>query len=175
MKTHPVSALQVSDVAGFTLIELIMGIVILAMVLAIGVPSFASIIRVNRLASQVNEFSVTLNFARSEAYKRGLPVIVCPANAELTDCAGTNWSTGWLAFVDANSNGAFSTGDTILQKKSPPPGGFTYSASASTATFRALGATPFSVEISKSGCSGLEKRRISVGSTGRIKMEKITC
>lgn len=162
-------------VMGFTLIELMIGITILAVVLAIGVPSFGSVIRKNRLATQVNELSGSLNLARSEAYKRGLPVIVCPANAALTNCSGTNWGTGWIVFVDENSNNAFTTGETYLQKTSPPSGAFTYTSVQSQVAFRPLGASTLSVEIHKDGCTGPEKRRISVGTTGRIKMEKISC
>jgi type IV fimbrial biogenesis protein FimT len=161
---------------GFTLIELIVGITILGIVLAIGVPSFGSVIRKNRLASQVNEYSVALNMARSEAYKRGLPVIVCAANATLDGCSGsTNWATGWIVFVDADSNNGFTSGELILQKTSPPSGGFTYTTIQSQVSFRPLGASALSVDIYKDGCTGPEKRRISVISTGRIKMDKISC
>jgi type IV fimbrial biogenesis protein FimT len=168
---------------GFTLVELLIGIAVLAIVLVLGIPSFAEVIRSNRLASQVNEYITALNFARSEAYKRGLPVIVCVANSALNDCdASAGWSNGWLVFVDTNDNGSFNSGGTepILQKGDQPPGSFTYTASPSTQrtiTFRPLSVSPsnFSLEIHKSGCSGPEKRRVTVTSTGRIKMEKIVC
>jgi prepilin-type N-terminal cleavage/methylation domain-containing protein len=167
---------------GFTLIELLMGVTVLSIVLAIGVPSFAEVMRANRLASQVNEYITSLNYARSEAYKRGLPVVVCVGNATLSDCdASGSWAAGWLVFVDVNDNGTFNSAtETVLQKSNAPPGSFTYTttpAAQRTVTFRPLSVSPsnFTLEIYKSGCSGLEKRSIQVVATGRIKMAKTSC
>lgn len=168
---------------GFTLIELMLGVALLGVLLAIGIPSFGDMMRTNRLASQVNEFTATLNFARSEAYKRGLPVVVCVANNDVTDCSTTaSWSNGWLAYVDTNRNGTYQTGGTepILMKVSAPGGNLTYTPNPvgqRTMTFSPLSASPgnFQLDIFKSGCTGLEKRRITVLSTGRIKMQKVDC
>jgi type IV fimbrial biogenesis protein FimT len=181
MKTvRPVRA-SFGGSGGFTLVELVIGVTILAIVLAVAVPSFGQVIRVNRLASQVNEYTASLNFARSEAYKRGIPVVVCVANAALSACStSASWSNGWLSFVDANSNNVVNGGEVILQKVAAPPGGFTYTPTPSTQRtimFRPLSVAPtnFTLEIYQSGCTGPQKRRITVVSTGRIKMEKVAC
>ena len=92
--------------AGFTLIELMIVMVLVAIFLTVGVPSFQNLIRENRLATQANELVSTLHFARSEAIKRRLPVTVC-RTATGTACVtgGTpSWETGWLVFVDDNVN-----------------------------------------------------------------------
>ena len=84
--------------SGFTLIELMVTITILAILLAIGVPSFGSMIRSGQVASETNTFLAALNSARSEASKRGLPVTVCAASDKsLTACGdGSGWQTnGW--------------------------------------------------------------------------------
>lgn len=90
--------------AGFTLIEMLIVIVILALFTSIGVPSFQNTIRENRLATQANSLVASFHLARSEAIKRRLPVVICrTANGTtcVTDGAGT-WETGWLIFVDDN-------------------------------------------------------------------------
>lgn len=55
---------------GFTLVELMVALAVLAILLAIGVPSFRQLIETNRAASQVNELIGALHTARSEAVRR---------------------------------------------------------------------------------------------------------
>ena len=50
---------------GFTLVELMIGLAIAAIVLSIGVPSFGDLMRNNRMTTQVNELVGALNLARS--------------------------------------------------------------------------------------------------------------
>ena len=97
---------------GFTLIELMITLVIVAIVLAIGVPSFQGMMRNNRIAAHTNDFLGSLNLARSEAIKRGVGwrVVLCPAivdsdNLDNTVCSGSAWGDGWVVFVDADANG----------------------------------------------------------------------
>ncbi|PZN74420.1 MAG: prepilin-type cleavage/methylation domain-containing protein, partial [Candidatus Methylumidiphilus alinenensis] len=49
---------------GFTLIELMVTITMIAIVLTVGVPSFQSSIRNSVLTAGINEFIAALNFAR---------------------------------------------------------------------------------------------------------------
>ena len=56
--------------SGFTLIELMMTITILAVVLVVAVPNIRDMIVNNRLAAQANNFIAALTVARSEAIKR---------------------------------------------------------------------------------------------------------
>lgn len=99
-------------VLGFTLVELMITILVLAILLTIGVPSFQTMIQNNRLTSQVNEFISSLLYARSEAVRRNVNVIVC-ATTDGSSCggAGTNWETGWITFADIDDDGVIDTGD----------------------------------------------------------------
>ena len=83
---------------GFTLIELMVTLTVLAIVLSLAAPSFASLLASNRMATQTNELIGALNLARSEAVRRSQPVTLLAANA--------NYSKGWKVFPDANGNGA---------------------------------------------------------------------
>lgn len=81
---------------GFTLIELMITIAVLAVVIAIAAPSFTSVIQSNRTTALHHEILGALQLARSEAVKRRTDVIVCRSE-DLADCdKGTDWTDGWL-------------------------------------------------------------------------------
>ena len=100
---------------GFTLIELMIALVIAAIVLAVGVPSFQGMMRTNRTAAQANEFGSALSLARSEAAKRGRNMVLCPSTDQASCTGGTNWASGWLLYVDNNGNGAIDGADTVFR------------------------------------------------------------
>ena len=82
---------------GFTLIELLIGIAVLAVLLGIGVPSFQETIRTNRVAAITNDMVAAMQFARSEAVRRGQQAEVCPPNDPLNPTAcGADWNNGWI-------------------------------------------------------------------------------
>jgi len=56
---------------GFTLIELIITLAVLGIVLAFGVPAFNGVIENSRVTTQANTLLGAVNYARSEAVKRG--------------------------------------------------------------------------------------------------------
>lgn len=93
--------------AGFTLVELIVVITIVAILLTIGVPSYRYVTNSNRLSAEVNGLLGDLQFARSEAIKEGATVTVCPPRADLGGCSGTSsrWDQGWIV-LSATANPA---------------------------------------------------------------------
>ncbi len=90
---------------GFSLMELVVVLAIIAIMASIGIPSFNSVIRSTKLATVVNEFIGTLNFARSEAVKRNQRIVVrknenCTTKTNIVDC---DWEDGWVIFVETTS------------------------------------------------------------------------
>lgn len=87
---------------GFTLIEMMVSLSILAVLATIAVPSFQNLIRDNRLTAETNNLVGHLQYARSEAIKRRMPVTAC-ASADGIVCAETpHWENGWIVFTDAS-------------------------------------------------------------------------
>lgn len=81
---------------GFTLIEVMVVVSIVAILAALAAPSFVEMLRRNRLSAAVSALQVSLSLARSEAVKRG-------ADARVTVAANTAagvWTNGWTVFVD---------------------------------------------------------------------------
>lgn len=81
---------------GFTLIELMVTIAVLAIMVAIAVPSFTSLIQNNRTTSLHHEILGAIQLARSEAVNRRKDVIICRTENQNVCANGTNWAAGWL-------------------------------------------------------------------------------
>jgi len=77
-------------VAGFTLIELMVTIAVLAVVMAIAIPNFRGLINRNRLTAQANELVASVQYVRSEAVRLNSKVTLCPSEDGET-CGGADW------------------------------------------------------------------------------------
>ena len=84
---------------GVTLIEMMIVIAIASILLAVAAPSFrAMIIRYN-IDALVDDFTVAVTTARTEAASRGREVRVCATE----DCLATTWVDGWFV-IDADGS-----------------------------------------------------------------------
>lgn len=90
---------------GFSVVELMIIVAIVAIVATIALPSFNDLIVQNRLSSQANELVAGVSLARTAAIESNSGGGFCPANASQSGCGGS-WQNGWLAWADANGNGA---------------------------------------------------------------------
>ncbi|WP_448478983.1 GspH/FimT family pseudopilin [Pseudoxanthomonas mexicana] len=75
---------------GFTLIELVITLAVLAIIVTLALPAFTALINGNRLTAQANELVADLQSARMEAIKRNRPVTLCPSADNVT-CSGGDW------------------------------------------------------------------------------------
>lgn len=110
---------------GFTLVELMVTISILAILLAIGAPNLRDFILKQQVSADANTLASAFRLARSEAMKRSGVVTICPSldpSAAVPACvanATTDWSNGWLIFLDyptGGNTGAYEpTSDTLVR------------------------------------------------------------
>jgi type IV fimbrial biogenesis protein FimT len=167
------STCRTAKCSGLTLPELLVTIAIAAIVMAIAVPSFRESFLQNLLSTQINQLVFDLNFARSEAVKRGgPPVALCKSTDGATcDATAANWNR-WLVFVDTNGNNLVDGGEMPLRSRPVLPTGFTLSASSSFAN--AISYRPTGVTVSMGQftlCQGntfTHARAVFVNVAGRI-------
>jgi prepilin-type N-terminal cleavage/methylation domain-containing protein len=117
---------------GFTLLEVMIVIALLAVLVGIGAPSFGDFLRNSRITGKANDLLAGLSLARTEAIKRHAPVSVCAtddASAATPTCDAAADFSQWIAFVDDDGdpdavsgdegNGTFEPGsDEILLTRS---------------------------------------------------------
>jgi type IV fimbrial biogenesis protein FimT len=80
---------------GFTIIELMLAVVILAIVVSIGAPSLQELVLSTRVKNAASDIYSSLIYARSEAIKRGTNITVTPATG--------GWINGWTVAVGATT------------------------------------------------------------------------
>jgi type IV fimbrial biogenesis protein FimT len=90
----PVAPWRVS--AGFTLVELLVTMSVLAVLLALAAPSFRDLLAAQRIRSAVQSLVSDLLLARSEAVKRGAPVTLSGA--------AEGWEQGWQVSANAGAD-----------------------------------------------------------------------
>lgn len=139
---------------GFTIVELMVVITIIAVVMVFAIPSYKSVTTQSRMAGEINDLASDIELARSAAVKQGLTVTICPStnpsappSTSAPACSGsTSWTTGWIVFIDTAGNQTFTTnGDTLLRVHGPFTGSdtlvFSTSSGAATITFNRMGGT----------------------------------
>jgi len=101
-KNHPSKQIN-----GFTLVELLVTISVLAILISIAQPSFVDMINENRNIAKVNLLIRDINLARTEAVNRRVDVW-------LTSIGG-GWDNGWTIFSDIDGDATLDDdGDALL-------------------------------------------------------------
>ena len=107
-------------VAGFTAIELMVVVSIVAILAALAGPSFTLLIENWRVRESAEQLQSTLHYARSEAIKRGGRVVIqkIPNNTNgCTTASSTRaWDCGWIVCHDTNDNGTCNAAEPVLQR-----------------------------------------------------------
>jgi type IV fimbrial biogenesis protein FimT len=102
--------------AGFTLLELLIAISIVALLSAIALPGF-DILNNKRISqSQVENLQRALTMARQSAMTSNRPTIVCPSSDGGACEDRSAWTRGFMIFEDRNFDGVYSAAtDRLLE------------------------------------------------------------
>lgn len=111
---------KIKSPQGFTLLELIIVVAIVAILASVAAPSFDELIKNNSVKALEHELNTSITFARSEALTRQKPVSIACVTSNSGGCKG-DWSEGWVVFVDDKSgdyaDGVLNTDEEILLSK----------------------------------------------------------
>lgn len=87
-----------NKINGFGLIEILIALSLISILVFVGVPAMQHLTTRNRVNTYVNQLVTAINFARSEAIKRGQPVIFC-GSGNLKNCDG-QWQKGQIILMN---------------------------------------------------------------------------
>lgn len=171
-------------VSGFSIIELMITIAIVAILVALAFPSFEGSLRSNRVASTTNEMLASLSLARMEALRSPTGAEVC-SSSDGTSCGGS-WSDGWIVWVDDGDGIPAGANDRVLRHvqgkarllvSATSPGGAAFASRIRFDNRGRADAHTRTIAIQPDTCpSGQELvREIEVSLTGQARTSKETC
>lgn len=99
---------------GFTLLELLITVAVMAIALGIGVPSYNRIVANSQMAAATNDLLVLFQNARAQAMRTRSRVVVCPSRDGNT-CSGSDWRQA-ISGVDSNRNNAIDGSEQVLRR-----------------------------------------------------------
>jgi type IV fimbrial biogenesis protein FimT len=160
---------------GFTLIEMMVVVAVLAVFVTVALPAFADLMRGVRASSDVSAITTALSLARSEAVKRNQRACVYSAA----------WGAGWEVKQDTTGNGSCADSNDVVIRT------FKGIASGATLEVKRSGSALAEVVYDGSGrqsggdavlkyrsvggaCSAPRDRDLTVGATGRTTIEACT-
>jgi type IV fimbrial biogenesis protein FimT len=160
--------------SGFTLIELVVTVGMIAIVFAIAIPSMTTFTQNDRLTTNINTLIGHLAYARSEAVKRSQQVSIC-ISSNTTSCTGGNWQDGWIVYIDADGSNTFTAGEQVLRAQQALDGANTLTTAIGTQVtydyrgyVRPTSVGSFLLCDARSGAFG---RTIRISTTGRVRVE----
>lgn len=168
------------SIRGFTLIELMVTIAVMAIGMAIAFPSFTGMIRSNRAAAGTNALIATFNLARTEAIRSNRGAGVCPSTNGTSCATSGGWEQGWLVWSDVDGMGDFDVGEPVVRYFQASTG-LSITTAANTVVFdqrgRLVPSNDVAVKLQTSKCPDDEKlvRNITVSQFGQIRYEPALC
>lgn len=103
---------------GFTLIEAMVVIAIIAVFACLGVPAFQNFVQKQKIESSRKELIALAHMARMTAVTEGGPTVVCGSlDGDACD-RGSVWQGNVIAFRDANFNHARDEGEALIFSQS---------------------------------------------------------
>lgn len=107
------------NAGGFTLIELLIAVAIASILLGMAAPAFSDLIQSNRQTGHINQLVSHLNYARSEAIKRGINIMVCKSQDGMNCTTANECDQGWILFADNDDDRQHDVAETLLAVQHP--------------------------------------------------------
>jgi type IV fimbrial biogenesis protein FimT len=96
-----------AGVSGFSMLELMVSMAVLALLAAVAGPNMAAFVNGRRVEDVARRLAADMNLARNEALKRNASVLLC-ATASGTACkaapTAADWARGWRVCFDADND-----------------------------------------------------------------------
>lgn len=173
---------------GFTLIEMMAALAVLAILISVAAPSIREFIMNGRIRAQASDLAGDLALARSEAVKRNVRVALCTSNNG-TSCTESAWQAGWIVFADPDADGALASPETVIKAASALSGGNVLSTTGQgtnsaggyyveyrpSGVVNAAGAADVVFTLCDSRTTADRGRTITVSITGRVETKPVTC
>ena len=172
----------------FTMIELLVTLLVLAILASLAVPSFR-VQMLNAKAKALEEdVAARINQARYEAIKRAKRISIC-ASSNGTSCTGS-WTEGYIVFEDgATSDGATDVVvGTVLRayakhdlktvinvNNNTTAVTFMRFTSMGTLARIANSANPLVMNAYVTGCKGKNRRILTIGISGLTSIQRVDC
>jgi type IV fimbrial biogenesis protein FimT len=106
--------------AGFTLIELAAATAVMALLAGLALPSMDALVERQRASAAISSLTAHMQLARLAAVTRNRRTVLCPTPDGNACEAGTDWSRGWMLFVDEDGNRRPDRGDDVLRVETEP-------------------------------------------------------
>ncbi len=104
--------------SGFTVIELIVAVAIVAIFAGLALPPMGDLIARNQVATEVNRLVSDLQLARNSAVTRGSVVTMCRSGDQvgcLTSSSANQFDAGWMTYASPDARTPFVATDALLK------------------------------------------------------------
>jgi type IV fimbrial biogenesis protein FimT len=164
------------SVRGWTLLQAMVTLLVLAVLCAIALPDFTQLLYRQRASSVRHLLSSDLAFARLSAIRRHDEVGVCPSSDGLACDAAANWGRGWIVYVvRPGFAGPAAAGDILQHQQWRPPSAWRIKTSAARNRIRYLGnGRAYGTNLSLDICRNTHLYgRVVVNNSGRVRSETL--
>ncbi len=162
---------------GFSLIELLIVIIILALIVSVGASLLAGYSANQRVKNTAQLLQMDISYARQQAVSRRasirLAAVTVSTGSGAATVTSTSWNNGWQITDTSNGNQVLKIRDPINRKV-----GIT---GVNSITFNAQGWTGSASTLNINnrtagdGCVGNRAKRISISSAGQITISNQSC
>ncbi len=168
-------------VHGMTMIELLTGMLVVAILMAMPCRLFRDFAANSRTSAATSDLVTALNLARSEALRRATRVVACSSSDHATCSTADDWSNGWIVFADPNGNDTVDANE-LLQTWAAPQGQIEAKSNADRAIYNTTGMAQLqpglaevTFDVQLAGCSGDRRKHIAMSMSGSLRTTKVAC